>query len=117
MKNSIKVLGITSCLLFLVLLLNSCTSSDENTSKNIHSVDTVIIKQMQFIPSELLVKKGDTVIWINKDIVDHTVTEEKNKSWTSDTLHVSKSWKKAVTDSADYFCMIHPTMKGKISIK
>ncbi len=117
MKNLIKVLGITLCLLFPILFLNSCTSSDENTSKNIHSVDTITIKQMQFNPAVLTVKAGDTVLWINKDIVAHNITEEKSKAFYSDTLAVGKSWKMAVKDSAGYYCSIHPTMKGKLVLK
>ncbi len=117
MKNSIKVLGITWCLLFSILLLNSCTSSDENASQNNHSVDTVTIRQMQFIPEALNVAIGDTVVWINKDLVDHTITEKKSKAFYSDTLAVGKSWKMAVKDSAGYYCSIHPTMKGKLVLK
>ena len=29
------------------------------------------------------VQKGDTVVWINHDIVAHDVTEETGKAWTS----------------------------------
>ena len=35
---------------------------------------------MQFQPAVLTIKKGDTVTWINKDFVDHDVTEEKIES-------------------------------------
>lgn len=38
------------------------------------AMDTVIIKGMAFSPSELRVHKGDTVVWINEDIVAHNVT-------------------------------------------
>lgn len=109
-----KVLRISGCFLFSILLLNRCTSSDQNTSKNVHSVDTVLIRQMQFVPAVLNVKLGDTVVWINKGMVDHNVTEEKNRSWTSDTIRIEKSWKMVVTDSVNYLCTIHPTMKGKL---
>src|SRR5574340_1082344 len=91
MKNLMKVLRISGCFLFSILLLNRCTSSDQNTSKNVHSVDTVLIRQMQFQPAVLNVKIGDTVVWINKGIVDHNVTEEKNRSWTSDSIRSPRS--------------------------
>lgn len=124
MKNLPIVLGIRLLSLFSILFLYSCSSPEQKVSDNeitkektVHSIDTVIIQQMQFIPAALNIKIGDTVVWINKDIVDHNVTEEKSKSWTSDTLHIGKSWKMAVTDSANYFCTIHPTMKGKLLLK
>lgn len=117
MRNLIKVSGKSLFLLFPVLFFISCNTSDENTSKNIHSVDTVVIKQMQFTPAVLNVNIGDTVIWINKDIVAHNVTEEKSKAFYSDTLAVGKSWKMVVKDSAHYLCSIHPTMKGQLVLK
>lgn len=117
MKNKIKAPAIVLCLTSAVLILNSCNSSEENISKNNHSIDTVVIQQMQFIPAVLNVKAGDTVVWVNKDMVDHNVTEQKNKAFYSDTLHAGKSWKMAVTNNADYFCSIHPSMTGKLVIK
>lgn len=124
MSNTIKVFRNSVCSLCALFFLNSCSSPEGNTPKSetakensVHSVDTVVIKQMQFTPAELIVKKGDTVVWINKDLVDHNITEEKNKAFYSDTLAVGKSWKWAVTGNADYFCSIHPAMKGKILLK
>ena len=94
---------------------NKSASNDQNMSNN--HVDTVIIKQMQFNPAILNVSKGDTVIWINQDLVDHDITSDANKLFYSDTLKVGKSWKYAVTDSASYHCSIHPSMKGQIVFK
>jgi plastocyanin len=117
MKNLIKVPAKSLCLLLPVLFFISCNSSDKNTAENIYSVDTIVIKQMQFSPALLNVKIGDTVVWINKDIVDHNITEEKSKAFYSDTLAVGKSWKMVVKDSADYLCTLHPSMKGKLVLK
>lgn len=94
---------------------NKSASSDQNMSNN--HVDTVIIKQMQFNPAILNVSKGDTVVWINQDLVDHDITSDANKLFYSDTLKVGKSWKYAVSDSASYHCSIHPSMKGQIVLK
>ncbi len=117
MKREIKILGIAISLLFSIFLPDGCKSSTETAAKNIHPTDTVIIRQMQFIPAELKVKKGDTVVWINKDMVEHTVASERRKMFYSDTLPVGASWKLAASDSATYFCTIHPTMKGKLVLK
>lgn len=116
MRNLIKVPGKSWGLVFLVLLFTSCNSSDKNTVTNTRPPDTVIIKQMQFSPVILNVKIGDTVVFINKDIVPHNVTEEKSRAFYSDTLPVGASWKLVVKDSADYLCTIHPTMKGKLAL-
>jgi plastocyanin len=117
MKNLIKVSGKYLCLFSLILFFISCNTSDKKTVKNTPITDTVVIKQMQFFPAELHVKTGDTVVWINNDIVDHNVTEEKTKSFYSDTIAVGKSWKMVIKDSAGYYCSIHPTMKGQLVLK
>jgi len=88
-------------------------SQNSNTSKK-HIVE---IKGMKFIPSELTIQKGDTVIWINHDIFPHDVTELKNKTWSSSTLLKGKSWSKIITKNVDYYCSLHIVMKGKLIVK
>lgn len=79
-------------------------------------VDTVIIKMMKFNPAEIHVNKGDTIVWINQGMVEHDVTQYPDKEWTSDTLARGASWKMAIEESFDYFCSIHITMKGKVTL-
>jgi plastocyanin len=120
MINTLKVLKNSTYILCGLFFLNSCSSPEGNETaneKSAHTTDTVVIKQMQFTPAELSVQKGDTIVWINNDLVAHDITEEKNKAFYSDTLEVGKSWKWVVTDSAAYMCSIHPSMKGKIVLK
>src|SRR5690554_97643 len=76
---------------------------------------TVIISQMKFNPENLKVKKGDKVVWINKDIVPHDVTEI-NKKWTSGPLKTGDKWSKTINGNFDYFCSIHVVMKGSMTI-
>jgi plastocyanin len=80
-------------------------------------IDTVIISGMQFHPSELYINKGDTILWINRDMVNHDVTGLPGKSWTSDTLYPGSNWELSPYENTDYFCSIHPTMKGKVIIR
>ena len=120
--------------IFFILLLLSCNSKENvNSEKNdeivlaqkteiqpkseireeIHG-DTVVISGMEFHPAVLNVKKGASIVWINKDIVVHDVTDFPNKKWTSGALQPGNSWKMKVENDFDYFCSIHITMKGKI---
>ncbi|MBD0333069.1 MAG: cupredoxin domain-containing protein [Chitinophagaceae bacterium] len=108
------ILKNSSWLLCFLFLFMGCTSTPE---KKINKAYTVEIKQMQFQPASLTVQKGDTVIWINHDIVAHDVTEEKDKLWTSGPLAPGESWSKVVTESADYYCSIHVVMKGKLVVQ
>lgn len=79
--------------------------------------DTVYIRQMQFQPAEIYINKWDTVVWINEDLVSHDVTAFPDKAWTSDTILPNASWKSVFGKNADYFCSVHPTMKGKVIIR
>jgi len=80
-------------------------------------VHTVEIKDMKFQPATLKVRKGDTVLWINRDLVTHDVTEENRKEWSSSPIPSGKSWQMKVTQSADYYCSIHQVMKGKLLVE
>ena len=125
MSNTLKkVLRNSTYFLCALFLLNSCSSPGTNKNNDEESkekasvvTDTVVISQMQFMPAALNVKIGDTIVWINKDLVDHDVTSDKVGSFYSDTLHVGGTWKMAVKDSAGYHCSIHPTMLGRLVLK
>jgi len=129
MKNKIiKGILFLGSVLFLIIALNSCTSDKEKIASDIQkadsaiaaekanvAIDTVQIKAMKYIPDEITVHAGDTIVWINRDTIAHDVTEV-NKKWASPTLAPNQSWKMAVTESANYYCTIHVGMKGKIIV-
>ena len=96
----------------VLLLLNGCSSTPEKPK-----VYTVEIKDMKFVPQDITVKKGDTIVWVNNDMVAHDITEETSKAWSSGPLPAGKSWKLAITDGANYYCSIHAVMKGKIELE
>jgi plastocyanin len=89
----------------------------EEPLRNTEHFHSVEIKQMKFVPEKITVHKGDTIAWINNDIVVHDITEEKKKEWSSSALPVGKTWQKIIDKSDDYFCSIHVVMKGKIIVE
>lgn len=99
-------------LLLVILLINGCSSAPKKPS-----VFTVEIKDMKFVPADIIVSKGDTVIWVNNDMVVHDVTEETTKAWTSGPIQAGGAWKMAVNAEANYFCSIHAVMKGKLELE
>lgn len=124
MKNSVTVLGIMIFLLFPIFFLFSCSSANKKSQaaqtevrENIHKTDTVTINLMKFNPVELIVNTGDTVVWVNKGLVAHTVKSYQNNKYYSDTLQPGKIWKLIVKDSSAYYCSIHPTMQGKLVVE
>ena len=79
---------------------------------------TVTIDKFKFIPQELTVPVGTTVKWVNKDEFPHTVVEN-NKTFRSNGLDTDDTFSFTFTKAGtfDYFCSLHPYMKGKIIVQ
>lgn len=90
--------------------------SQAKESESTDRVHQVIIEGMQFKPENLKVHAGDKVVWVNKDIVTHNVTEEPNKYWTSGNILVGNSWEMVIDKDIIYICTLHPTMKGSVKV-
>ncbi len=99
-------------LLVSVILLTGVFACQSNHPPKRYVVE---IKDMKFQPSELIVQKGDTVIWINKDIVAHNVTE-KNNTWASPLMPPESIWKRVIQKSDSYYCSIHINMVGALMV-
>lgn len=82
-----------------------------------HKTDTVIIKAMAFSPATITVQKGDTVCWINQDMVAHDISQYPDRKWHSALLQPGDHYVQTFNDSSSYFCSIHPTMLGKVLMK
>src|SRR5690606_27965200 len=80
-----------------IFSLDPATYNDNGSNLDKPTAHTVKISGMKFIPNELTVKKGDTVVWVNKDFYDHDVTDERNKAWGSGPFGQNKSWSKVIT--------------------
>jgi plastocyanin len=107
---------IAGCLLLPgCLFLSSFFSLPSNKPAPV--THTIQIAQMKFLPSELKVKKGDKVVFVNKDMVVHNVTDQSGKVRLSPDIAAGKSWTMVVSNQVNYYCSFHPVMKGKILIK
>jgi plastocyanin len=111
-------------LLLFVLVSGSCSpvsdkkvaepSTNDAITPAMHSVE---MSQMKFYPAELKVKKGDKVVFVNHDIVIHDITEESKKAWNSSPMRDGQTWILTATETVNYYCSIHPVMKGKIVVE
>lgn len=112
---------ILSVLLGLVLLAGCNTSNKKpaevsDLSSTTIQTYTVEISAMKFNPDTLYVQKGDSIVFINKGIVNHNVTAP-DSSWTSGPIPVGSQWGMTVTKDTPYYCSIHIIMKGIIYLK
>ena len=103
--------------LAVALLAAAVIAAGCTTTPHKPKVYTVKIENMKFTPDTVTVEEGDTVQWVNKDMVAHDITEQTSGAWSSGPLLSDSTWKMAVKDEADYYCSIHAVMKGKILLK
>jgi len=82
-------------------------------------VHTVTIDAARFEPASLAIAPGDSVLWVNKDLIPHTATSTKAGVFDSGTIAPGKSWKRKFAAKAElaYICEFHPTMKGALRIE
>ena len=78
---------------------------------------TVTIDASRFEPEISTVSAGDTVGWINKDIIPHTASSQAG-GFDSRTIAPGKSWKYIAMRAGElpYVCTFHPTMKATLRV-
>ncbi|MGA9743673.1 MAG: plastocyanin/azurin family copper-binding protein [Nitrososphaeraceae archaeon] len=77
-----------------------------------------------FVPDTLTVSKGTTVSWTNGDSTLHTVTSGSAEAGNSGTefdssyLAAGKTFQHPFNTAGtfDYYCTLHPYMKGKVVV-
>ena len=83
------------------------------------SADKVDIKDFKYGPESIAVAKGTKVSFTNEDTAKHTATSKPQGAF--DSGDISKGQTKPVTfekaGTFDYFCVYHPTMAGKVTVK
>ena len=79
---------------------------------------TVTIEGMRFQPERLTVARGDTIVWVNKDLVPHTATSEAGR-FDSRIIETGKSWRFTARHKGEfpYVCTYHPTMEAMLNVK
>lgn len=80
---------------------------------------TVKIADMRFDPATVTVAPGDTVVWVNEDLVPHTATSAAAGRFDSHAIAPGASWRYRVTALGRYAyaCTFHPTMQGTLIVK
>lgn len=97
-----------------LLLLISCSGQQKKDTTDTH---VIRIKQMRFVPETLTVSQGDSVTWINKDIVAHNIKSDSPEGWKSPKLKQGESYTVKIIGETNYICTLHPVMKGNIQVQ
>ena len=79
---------------------------------------SVSIENFNYVAADLTVKSGSTIVWINHDDVDHTVTASDN-GFTSVAIQTDGQFSHTFSTPGtySYFCAIHPFMTGKVIVQ
>ena len=78
----------------------------------------VVIHHFAFVPAHLAAAPGDTVVWVNRDLMAHTITA-RDDSWDSQAVPSNDAWELRVTAAMTegYFCRYHPFMEGQLEVQ
>jgi plastocyanin len=78
---------------------------------------SVVIEKFAFVPAILTIRPGDTVEFVNKDIVPHTATGD-DRRWDTGELGKGRSASIEFTGAGTfaYHCTFHPHMKAEILV-
>lgn len=79
----------------------------------------VEIRGMAFHPAVLEVARGDTVVWINRDMYAHTATATGARGWDTGMLTEGQEAREVVrrAGTTRYICTLHATMEGTLTVR
>lgn len=105
--------GYFGAVLLMILATHGSIANDKATSNE------VVIDRFSFRPDKLKVSVGTTVTWINRDDVPHAVISRDKKSIVSPALGTNGKFFYTVNAAGtnDYYCSVHPFMKGRIIVQ
>lgn len=77
------------------------------------------IKGLAFLPAATDLRVGDTVEWVNRDMVPHTATDSSPSGFDVGPLDEEARGEIVLrrAGTIQYFCRLHPTMRAALRVK
>jgi plastocyanin len=112
----------TAALLAAAVLVGGCGSSDPGSSASSAATPapkpsaTVVMKGLKFAPRHVTIHAGQTVEWVDKDLVDHSVVA---KGVDSPDFAQGETWSHTFARAGvfRYHDRLNPSMKGTVVVK
>jgi plastocyanin len=76
---------------------------------------TIVMQDLVITPAEVSAKVGDTIEWVNKDIVAHTATATGGDFDVMLPPNKSGSGVVQKAGTISYYCRFHPNMKAALT--
>ncbi len=75
----------------------------------------VDMRDFVYIPAEITIREGDTIVWKNIDIEAHTIT---SGDWDSGVIEPGQGYSKKFDTAGTYDlrCVFHPTMVCRVNV-
>ncbi len=93
-------------------------------SGKVHIVETVSTENQKnvFLPGNIIIKKGETVKWVNKDDTAHLLASFAaigRKGLFSPRFEPGEDWSYEFKEPGEYYyvCFIHKRMYGKVTVE
>ena len=78
---------------------------------------TVVIDKMKFGPLPAGLRKGDTIVWVNRDFLRHTATAADHSFDVDLPAGAKGSTVLKRSGSIPFTCRFHPGMRGVLQVK
>jgi len=110
--------GLVMLAMLLIAFSVSCQATPPTEEEAASTSTEINISGFAFVPATVTVTVGTTVTWTNLDSVAHTVTSETDL-FDSGNLARNATFSYSFADRGtfSYYCAIHPSMRGKVSVE
>jgi len=124
------IIGIS---LGIVILSQNTIVQDVDDQKTVLKGDVIMSTKVSrpgcektdscYTPSKIVIKQGNSVTWVNEDVAFHSVTsgyyDEPSEIFDSGYLDPEESFTFIFENIGiyDYFCTLHPWMKGQVIVE
>ena len=104
--------------LALLVLAGLGTGASRAAAADAEKTSTVTIDNFTFQTATLYVEAGTAVTWVNRDDVPHKIVST-DKKFSSPVLDTDGRFSFTFTTRGtyEYFCSLHPMMKGTVVVK
>jgi plastocyanin len=100
-----------------IILLAAAFAALPGAAAPAPAVRTIIVDRMQFGPAPALLRRGDVLLWVNRDFVRHSATATDRSFDVDLPAHGSAKIVLRRAGTIAFSCKFHPAMKGRLTVR
>lgn len=118
MKTLQILLSVTNLPAMMLIVAGWLPGISESSAAEGIAVNHIVeIRQFEFVPASISIQTGDSITWVNRDLVPHTATAPSN-AWNTGLI-ASGARHTLLFKAAfeiEYFCLYHPSMIASLRV-